>query len=371
MKLLVDAHSFDRDVAEGMTTYVKGLYRELTEMAPDVDFYFAANDIKKLKSIFGNAPNIHYVKLKSKRRFRRMLFEYPMLIKKLGIDMAHFQYFSPFLKNCRTVVTLHDVLFKDFPENFPKSYRLTRNIIFGRSARKADIIATVSEYSRERISKHYDIDAKRISVTPNAVDDAFFKADRQNARKIIYARGIRPFILNVSRIEPRKNQLALVRAYVELGLADRGYDLVLINRKALPYGELESYISSLPPKVLRHIHRMDGLPHKDLIDWYAAASLFVFPSLGEGFGIPPLEAGAIGTPVICNNATAMGDFSFFGPNLADLSNVDSLKRLIRKNLDNPPSEEELATIAQEIRKKYSWKTSARILYRQLISKPRH
>lgn len=364
MKLLVDCHCFDAPSSEGMNTYIKGLYSEAVKLAPDIDFFFAGSNQERLHRIFGEAPNVHYVKMKPTGRTRRLLTEYPRLIHKLGIDWAHFQYFHPFIKNCKTIVTLHDVLYRDYPELYPRSYRLTRNIIFGHAAHSTDVLATVSDYSRCRISEIYRIPQESITVTPNAVAEEFFTVDREAARQEIHSRGIRPYILNISRIEPRKNQLALVRAYNELDLAHRGYDLVLINRESIAVPELERYIAQLAPDVRSRVHRMEGLPHESVKLWYAGASLFVFPSLGEGFGIPPLEAGATLTPTICNNMTALADYDMFGENLADLTVPDKLNELIMKNLTEPPGEQELKGIADEIRRRYSWRESAsRILER--------
>lgn len=365
MKLLVDAHCFDRKVSEGLNTFIEGIYTRMPRLASDINFFFASSHGDNLSHIFGEAPNIRYIRTKSNNRAERLLYELPRTINKYNIDIAHFQYATPPVKNCRTIVTIHDLLFLDFPKLFTHSYRIGRNILFRRSARNADILTTVSEYSRQRISSHFDIDPAEISVTPNAVKDEFFSIDRAQAKKEIYSRGIRPYLLNVSRIEPRKNQLGLVRAYHELGLADRGYDLVLINNPAIQVTDLDRYINSLPVDVCSHIHRIDGLPHNRLKNWYAAASLFVFPSLAEGFGIPPLEAAATGTPTICHNQTAMADFSFLGSNLADLSDNQKLKDLIISNLESPPSEEEMKKTAEKIKQTYNWTASAGILLNKL------
>lgn len=365
MRVLVDCHCFDSGQDEGINTYIKGLYGELPALRPDVEFVFASRQGRGLESVFGNAPNVSYVTLSSRGRAGRMLREYPQLIRRLGIDWAHFQYFAPPVKNCRTIVTLHDILFEDFPENFPRNYRLTRRAIFRHSIRRADIPVTVSEYSRGRIAAHYGIEASRITVTPNAVSPIFFNVDREAARREIYGRGIRPFILNVGRIEPRKNQIAVVRAFHETGLAQRGLDLVLINKQAIAVPELESFIASLPATTRQRIHRIEGLKHEELPTWYGAADLFVFPSLGEGFGIPPLEAAATGTPTVCHNATAMGDYDFFGTNLADLSNRERLNNIVLNNVVSPLPAAERQRIAAAIRARYSWSASANTLANQL------
>lgn len=365
MKLLIDAHCFDYPSTEGINTYIKGIYTLLPSLAPDINFYFAANDIDKISSIFGSAPNISYIPLKSTSRSSRVLAEYPSLIRRYDIDAAHFQYFAPPFLKCRTIITLHDILFRDFPRYFPLSYRLSRDIIFRHSAHRTDILVTVSRYSRERIARHYNIDSSSITVTPNAVSPDFFDIDREKALSFVRSRGIRPYILNVSRIEPRKNQLALLRAFVDLGLVARGYDLVLINQPALPVAEFNRYLTSLPPDIRRHIHSIGTVEHEELKMWYAGAELFVYPSLAEGFGIPPIEAGAARVPVICHNSTAMSDFRFFGDNLADISDSDALGRLIERNLSAPPSCSELKKISDSIRQSYNWRHSADTLLARL------
>ena len=369
MRWLIDAHAFDHDNSEGITTYLKGIYSQLPRLAPEIEFCFASESGEALSRFFGTLPNVSYAKLPSQGRTRRLMLDYPRLIRDLRTDYAHFQYLAPPLKNCRTIVTLHDILFTDFPKSFPLSYRLSRRVLFGHTARRADVLATVSEYSRLRIADRFRIAAEKITVTPNAISDDFLNSDRNAARQRIYIRGIRPYLLNVSRIEPRKNQLALVKAYADLSLADRGYDLVIIGRPDIGADGLLNYIHSLPPSVSSHIHLPGPMPHDELKDWYAAASLFVFPSLAEGFGIPPLEAAATRTPVICHNATALADFKFFGDNHADLSDPANLARLIDRNLKNPIPDPQLKSIADTICRTYSWRKSAQALLDSVKTQP--
>ncbi|MDE6382078.1 MAG: glycosyltransferase family 4 protein [Muribaculaceae bacterium] len=361
MRILIDAHCFDHQGTEGIDTYIKGIYTRLPALAPEAEFCFAARDTARLRSIFGDAPNTDFISLNASTRLRRILSEFPRIIRHIGADAAHFQYFAPPVLKCRTIVTLHDILFKDFPQFFPSAYRLSRDPVFRHSSRRADILTTVSSYSRDRISHHYGISPDSIEVIPNAVADDFFDIDADAARSFAGSRGVRPYILNVSRIEPRKNQLALLQAYTGLNLAQRGYDLVLINQPALPVAEFDRYLASIPGETRRHIHTPVAVSHDELRMWYAGAALFVYPSMAEGFGIPPIEAGAARIPVICNDSTAMSDFAFFGPNLADLSRPGILERLMERNLAAPPSADELKNISDTIRTHYSWQESAESL----------
>lgn len=126
MKLLVDCHGFDFNISQGITTYIEGLYRSVIRLSSEIEFYFVAKDIDKIKAIFGESDKIKYIPLTSKNRIYRLLFEIPRIVKKYKIDVAHYQYVSPIIKNCKTIVTLHDILFIDFPEYFPFSYRFLK-----------------------------------------------------------------------------------------------------------------------------------------------------------------------------------------------------------------------------------------------------
>lgn len=363
MNFLVDTHCFDYATSEGINTYLKGLYTALIPIAQNVDFYFASHNLNKLKIIFGSAPNVHYIQLTATNKIRRLLTEMPSIIHRHGIDYAHFQYTAPLIKNCKTIVTLHDILFKDYPQLFPLGYRLTKGILFELSARRADLLLTVSDYSRNRIALHYGIDKNRIYVTPNAVSEDFFHIDADLAHDFVKGKGIEKYILYVSRIEPRKNQIALLQAYHDLRLAEKGYDLVFIGRKTLPVPDFEKLLASLPNKEKQHIHIYNQVPYEELKLWYKATSLFVYPALAEGFGIPPIEAGAAGVPCVCSNQTAMGDFTFFGDNLIDVTNVETLKSAIINNLSSPAIDTNM--VCSAIKAKYNWKSIAENFYNLL------
>lgn len=363
MKFLVDAHCFDYSTSEGINTYIKGLYGELIQIASNIDFYFAGKDIDKLESLFERSANVHYIQLTAKSKAQRLLTEMPSIIHRYNIDYAHYQYTTPLIKNCRTIVTLHDILFKDYPRMFPLGYRLSKNFLFELSAKRADLLLTVSNYSRNRIASHYGVNRNKIHVTPNAVSEDFFHIDERQARAFIQGRGLDKYILYVSRIEPRKNQMALLRAYHELGLAMKGYDLVFIGRKTLHVPDFDEMLASLPNMEKQHIHIYNQVPYEELKLWYKATSLFVYPALAEGFGIPPIEAGAAGVPCICSNLTAMGDFTFFGDNLIDVTNIETLKSAIINNLSSPAIDTN--KVCSAIKAKYNWKSIAENFYNLL------
>ena len=160
MRILVDCHVFDGKF-QGTRTYLEGLYEQMIKH-DDIDFYFAAHEVEKLKGVFGSKSNVHYVALKHQGSIGRLMFDFPQIIKEYHIDYAHFQYISPFRKCCKEIVTIHDLLFLDFPQYFSTLYKQKNTFFFKRSAKRADILLTVSEYSRERISKLFKVPEEQI-----------------------------------------------------------------------------------------------------------------------------------------------------------------------------------------------------------------
>lgn len=365
MKLLVDCHGFDFDISQGITTYIKGLYSSLIKISPDIEFYFLAQNVDKIKAIFGNRENIHYLSLSSSNKLYRILFEIPQIIKQHKIDIAHFQYISPLIKNCKTIVTLHDILFIDYPQYFPLFYRISKTLPFKLSAKRADLLCTVSDYSKNRIAEVFKIDKNEIIITPNAVDPEFYNIEGERPKHFPDK-----YILYVSRIEPRKNHKALLESYLRQELHKREYKLVFIGKETVPTPELSLLIESLPSEIKDQILLIPQCSFNNLKQWYKQADLFVYPSLAEGFGIPPIEAAVSQVPVVCNNATAMSDFKFFGKNLIDISNPELLDSAITEALTGT-DKADIQSISENVNSIYNWNVIAKDFHDKIIQKFDH
>ena len=213
IKIFVDCHVFDYGF-QGTRTYIQGLYLELLK-DKSKSFYFAAGNISNLKTIFGEADNIHYLEYTSKNKYYRLLIDIPRLIRKNKIDFAHFQYIIPPIKYCKYINTIHDVLFLDFPQYFPLSYRLKNKFLFKWSAKKSDIVLTVSSFSKNQIEKHFKINT--IAITPNAVDPVYFEQYDKTAikYKVKDKYNVDKYWIYISRWEPRKNHHTILEVFVE------------------------------------------------------------------------------------------------------------------------------------------------------------
>lgn len=353
MKLLVDCHVFDSNYS-GVRTYLQGIYSYIIKYK-DIDFYFAASDIVNLKRIFGEAENIHYVSLKYRNGLWRYLFEYERIIKKYSIDYAHFQYVSPLRKRCREIVTLHDLLFLDFPQFFPFLYRLKRKYLFFRSAKRADLLFTVSNFSMNEILHFFKINKKKIYLTPNAVLPYNGDGNRIDVKSKY---GLDKYILTVSRIEPRKNHYAILKSFVDLKLYTDGYKLVVVGRMDFADKKFVNLYNSLEQDIKSNILFL-AASFPELVELYKNASLFVFASYAEGFGIPPLEAITYGCPLLCSNATALSDFDFPKDWTFDPYDEDDLKLKMKKLLNNRPN---LDSEFFRLSNIYSWERIADNIY---------
>jgi glycosyltransferase involved in cell wall biosynthesis len=362
IKLFIDAHCFD-DEFQGTRTFIKELYREFVKLSSNFEYYIAAVNIENLKNEFDFIPEVHFIQYTSNSSFKRIFFETPRILKQHQIDVAHFQYIAPFQKVGKYIVTTHDILFNDFKSEFSFLYRFSRNFLFKRSIQQADIQTTVSNYSRERLVHHYGLNAQHIHIIPNGVNsnyfDAFLKNKTQEYIRSKY--GIKDFILYVSRIEPRKNNILLLEAYLDLKLYEKDLALVFIGKTSIRTQGLEVKIDQMPIEAKKRFFHLEQVNEHDLLKFYQSAKVFVYPSKAEGFGIPPLEAAALKVPVLCSNKTAMKDYTFFGDHLFDPENKEELKQKLNKLLMQEDDTNYLR-ISEQIKQRYSWKTGADKLY---------
>ena len=358
MKIFVDGYTLHKE-NQGTKTFILELYKQLLETHSNIRITLGIREKAKsnMTKYFGERIDLYVYKLPT--RMLVLNLEIPYIIAKKKIELAHFQYWIPWLKfnSCKYLVTIHDVLFLSYKKEFPKSYYYSRKIVFKINGLFADITSTVSNYSRLEIRNKLNI-KKDIYVIRNGVSDLFINA--KNLRPISknkYDLKIpKKYILCVSRIEPRKNHHLMIQLFFELELQKKGVHIIFIGHKSLKYNNLDQTIQGLSMGQKQFIHFISNVELNDLLFFYKQASLFLYLSKAEGFGIPPIEAGAIGVPVVCAKNTAMMDFEFFGEDLVSLDNIETLKQRILFNLDNQ-NEKQLLLIKDEILKKYIWKNS--------------
>lgn len=369
MKIFVDAYLLNKEF-QGTKTYITNLYQNLSQLHHTIDITFGVTNASELYEEWQHFSNITLYQYKTANRWIRMWKEIPQYLQDNAFDFAHFQYIIPFRKanNCKYIVTIHDVLFLDFPAEFPIFYRVSRKILFGYSAKKSDVLLTVSSYSKERIATHFCLKKSAIQITPNGVSKKYFEDYNKDESKafILKHYGIdKKIILYVSRIEPRKNQQLLVRFFDDLHQQSKDFSLVFIGKKSLDNKKLNNALQQIQEQTRENIYFIEQVSDNDLLTFYQASSYFIYPSFSEGFGIPPLEAAALQIPVLCSNQTAMQDFSFFEPFFENPNSIE-FKTKFSQIVDF--ESKTLQKISKTIQQKYNWKSIAEDFYEILIEK---
>lgn len=354
-KYLIDCHVFDYGF-QGSRTYVQGLYLELIKNK-NIQFYFAAFDIDNLKSVFGTADNIFYLKYKTQNKFYRLLVDLPFLIKKHKIDYAHFQYIVPPLKLCKYIVSTHDVLFLEFKEYFSKLYRIKNKFLFKHGVNKADIILTGSQYSKSRIEFYLKV--KNVKVTVYGIETIFFEEyDKNLVQKEIQNKyGFSKYLIYISRHEPRKNHFRLLQSFIDLKLYDK-FHLVFIGDMAIPDPNFDKLYLTLDEGIKKKVVLINKVSFFDMIQLLRGATLAVYPSIAEGFGLPPLESVAAKIPTLCSNTTSMAEFMFFEDDFINPLDVEELKSKILKKLTIIDTERQIE-LSNLVAQNYNWKIAAK------------
>lgn len=359
MKVLVDCHAFDNEKFQGVTSYIKGLYLEFIPKNPNIEFYLVSYSIDNIYSIFYKFKNVTFLKFESKNPFYRLIYELPKLIIKNKIDWLHVQYKSPLFKFCKEIVTTHDILFIDYPKFFSAKFRFLNLFFYKRSAKRADILLTVSEYSKKQINYHFKIPLKDISITPCGLSNSLITLSQNdhllpNVKKKY---NLNQFILYVSRIEPRKNHEAVIKALNTPQLSF--LKVVFVGTVTHQNVILENELSLANVNLIQ----LENVSLEELASLYKSASLTVFPSHCEGFGIPPLESLIFKTNCICTNSTSMKDYNEF---MIDTINSDDYLELRKKIIQHLNSPFDVST--QKIIKHYSWSNASDTLSKILIDK---
>ena len=226
-------------------------------------------------------------------------------VKAAGIEIMHFPHYNvPISYRGKYVTTVHDLTHIIFPEFLGgKAKHVYAKFLMSQALKRASHIFTVSENSKRDIQKYFNIAEDRISITYNGIDNDFRVKNKSEISYLYDKYNIprdKKLLLYVGNLKPHKNLCTLLKALQALNREDMYLLLVGKAFKSIDLDEQEKQMG-IKDKVIH-----TGMVSKgELIDLYNLADLFVFPSLYEGFGIPPLEAMACGTPVICSNNSSL------------------------------------------------------------------
>ena len=252
-----------------------------------------------------------------------------------------------------TVVTLHDVGYRYFPQAHTAVQRLYLELSTRWSAAAARRIIAVSRQTATDLQRFYGVPEAKIRVIHEA--PARWPTEPDAARAPFYER---PFALYVGTIQPRKNLLRLIEAFERLTHQQNiGWDLVLVGRWGWLSGEYERLVAA--KGLADRVHFPGYLPDGAVAALMRDALFFVFPSLFEGFGLPALEAQTTGVPVMCANNSALPEIAGDAALLVDPLDVDAIAAAMLRLSRDEALRQDLIAKGYENVKRFSWEKAAR------------
>jgi glycosyltransferase involved in cell wall biosynthesis len=355
----IDFHTWD-GIFQGSRSHILGIYRQAIKLAPDLTFVFFLNDTEGLGKAYPEFlnPNVELVKIKHVPSWWRLLVQLPYVARKHKIDILHTQYRVPLWSPVKTACTIHDLLCESHPQYFSPSFVWQSKITFKYSAKKADALFSVSEYSKQEIVSRYGIPASRVHVTFTGVDRQRFHPG-QDGVEHVKALGLAPggYILTVGRLEPRKNQANLIRAWGQLG--DGAPQLVIIGQPDFRFGDIAKAQDEIAP---RKVTLLDKVSDKQLPALFRHARLFAYPAFAEGFGMPVIEALASGVPVVTSNTTSLPEVTGQAGILVDPFSVTEIHAGLAQGLsDDESHRQHMIRLGAEQSAQYDWNASAKVL----------
>jgi glycosyltransferase involved in cell wall biosynthesis len=345
----------------GIGTYVRNLLAQLGRIDPDTDYVALCRaDDQELIRSFG--ANLRPVVEPAAPYSLAEQFRVPLSLKRIGADLFHApHYVLPPLTRRRSIVTIHDCIHLMVPEYLPNrlAYGYAKAFLWS-ATQQADRILTVSEASKRDILRLFDVPAEKVVVIYNAIDERFnaTPAEEDVARVRQRYQLDDDYVLYVGNIKPHKNVERLIDAFAQVRQA--GFDrlkLLVIGDEITRYAGLRRAVHRC--KLHGHVRFLGHLPTETLAILYRLAAVFVFPSLYEGFGLPPLEAMASGTPVVTSNISSLPEIVGDAAVLVDPYDVTSIANGIRRVLTDTALREKLRCRGLERARHYSWERSVR------------
>jgi glycosyltransferase involved in cell wall biosynthesis len=313
-------------------------------------------------------PGFEWVMTPERSPAQRLVWEQaalPRLVARARLDLLHSPHYTrPMSLPCASVVTFHDMTFFLFPHLHTLSKRLYFPPAIRLSARKADALIADSESTRQDAIRLLGISPERIYTVPLGVSPAFHPVLDTQQLEAVRQRYSLPehFILYVGLVEPRKNLPMLLRAYqrlldqVRIQGSGSAAPLVIVGRFGWGIEQVFELVDALAIK--EKVHFSGYIPAEDLPIVYNLADVFVYPSLYEGFGLPPLEAMACGTPVITTAVSSMPEHVGEAGLLIPPQDEAALFQALVTILQDPDLRRELSKKGPERAAQFSWNRTA-------------
>jgi glycosyltransferase involved in cell wall biosynthesis len=345
----------------GIGTYVRNLLRHLSRFDRSTEYILLCRpaDVGLERQL---GPNFRSVPVAAKPYSLAEQVAVPHAVHGMGVDVFHTpHYVLPPLIGVPSVVTIHDCIHLVFPQDLPSrlAYLYARTFLWT-AAHRSTRVLTVSEASKRDILRFHRIPPEKIEVIYNAIDERFGvpppEEEFTRVRERYQLDG--NFILYAGNIKPHKNLDRLIEAFHQLRVeGHEDLTLLIIGDEISKYPTLRRAVHR--HKLRKHVRFFGFVPDRTLAVLYRLARVFVFPSLYEGFGLPPLEAMASGTPVVTSNVSSLPEIAADAAILIDPYDPAAIAGGIRQVLVNEDLRKDLILRGQQCVRRYSWERSIR------------
>ncbi|MEY4064858.1 MAG: hypothetical protein RIR26_1066 [Pseudomonadota bacterium] len=276
-------------------------------------------------------------------------------LSRLKADLFHSPSFIvPFLSSVPLVTTIHDLNHVVLSENYSIFHRFYYSALLARKIKKAKSVITVSGFSQQEIINFFHTPRELVSVIHNGINEKFFHPPEKthpDLKKILNQYELpEQYILSIGNRKPHKNIARLVEAWCQ---SSTQIPLVLLS-------DFDPNLLMMAEKYHKKhsLHFLRFVPNEALPAIYAGAKLFVYPSIYEGFGFPPLEAAACGVPVVVSNCSSLPEVMKDCALYIDPSNTETIGKVLEAALVDSTEKEERVRAAREFVKRYSWSAAA-------------
>lgn len=345
--------------AGGPETYEQGLVRSLAEIDHANEYHLFCLSGGAARSFRLSQGNISYHVLRPGIRWISIPLVLPLAIRHSGIDFLHATFVPPPYCPTEYVFTVHGVDMFEHPEFYPSVVRWRLNHLIRTGLRNAKLVLCVSETVKNIIAERFKLPRERLVVSYNAVGSHFRPTESREVPTVLQQKyGIRePYALYVGKLQACKNIVRILTAFHQFHQeTNSDMKLVLVGRRTWTSSGIDETIHHL--QLADHVLELGYVAHDDLPVVYCGASMFVFPSLSEGFGMPVIEAMACGVPVVTSRVDALPEIAGNAALLVDPYSAEDIASAMHRIYNSDQLRVTLRERGLERAKLFSWHRTA-------------
>lgn len=359
MQIGIDGNEANSSNRVGVGQYAFHILKQLSLLYPDNQFHIFLK-FPPLADLPKPTPNWHYHLVKPSWLWTRFGLPKELLINYRRLDLFFSpSHYSPLFSPCPTIPTVHDLGYLKYPDQFTQKDFLQLKNWTKTAIKSATHIIAVSKFTKQTIIDTYHLPAAKITVAYNGVGDIPTDNSQLRQKTLTKFKLTKPFFLYLGTLKPNKNLPFLIQAFSRFLRKHPGHRLVIAGKKGWLFQDIFATVTSL--QLSDQIHFTDYVTDNEKWHLLRSASAFVLPSIYEGFGIPALEAMAVGTPVVYSRIPSLEEVIGTAGLSFRLGDLLGLSQCL-ENIIKPAISRRYSLLGSARSQRYSWATSAKTIF---------